>query len=248
MPDLPDQRDFPFSKIQPEVAREAPRLPASVDLRPKCPPVVDQGQLNSCTANALAGDVGFLELKDGVTFAPASRLFIWYNEREIEHTVQLNKGAAIRDGIKSLAKQGVCRESEWPYTSPKFAVAPPPACYHDATGRRITSYYRLSTIDEMRVCLAKGYPFVFGFTVYPSFESPEVAKTGVAPMPGMGEAPTGGHAVVAVGYDDAKKRFLARNSWGTSWGMKGYFTIPYNYLADRNLSDDIWAVLRGTEM
>ncbi|HZY70545.1 MAG TPA: C1 family peptidase [Thermoplasmata archaeon] len=248
VPDLPDKRDRVFAQLQPAVPAAVPKIPPSVDLTSRCPPIEDQGQLSSCTANALAGDLEFLEMKDKVSFTPASRLFIYYNERSIEHTVPIDKGASIRDGIKTLAKQGVCPETEWPYDISKFAVAPGAACYSDAMKRKITSYYRLQTTDEMRVCLSQGYPFVFGFTVYQSFESAAVAKSGVVPLPGPGEAVVGGHAVVAVGYDDPSQRFRVRNSWGTSWGQKGYFTMPYQYLADRNLSDDFWVVLRGTEM
>jgi len=92
------------------------------------------------------------------------------------------------------------------------------------------------------MCLAEGYPFVFGFTVYESFESPAVAKTGVLDMPKPQEKTLGGHAVMAVGYDDKAKRFLVRNSWGSDWGLKGYFTIPYDYLDSRNLADDFWTI------
>ena len=91
-------------------------------------------------------------------------------------------------------------------------------------------------------CLASGYPFVFGFSVYASFESAAVATTGHAPMPKPKEALLGGHAVGAVGYDDAKQWFIARNSWGPKWGLAGYFTLPYEYLLDENLSDDFWTI------
>ena len=118
----------------------------------------------------------------------------------------------IRDGIKTLAKQGVCSEKKWPYIISKFRVKPTPACYKDAANHKITSYHRIITLDEMRWCLAESFPFVFGFTVYESFESQAVAKTGVVNMPQHGEKSLGGHAVLAVGYDDAKERFIVRNS------------------------------------
>jgi C1A family cysteine protease len=223
-------------------------LPPSTDLRPLCAPVEDQGQLGSCTANALAGALEFLEKKDQKPFADLSRLFIYYNERVIEHSVNSDSGAMLRDGIKTLAKQGVCTEKKWPYVISKFKKKPVPACYKDAANHQILSYHRLNTVDEMRACLADGYPFVFGFTVYESFESQQVAETGVLEMPKHSERQVGGHAVMAVGYDDIQRRFIIRNSWGTSWGMQGYFTIPYDYLADRNLSDDFWTILRGEKM
>jgi C1A family cysteine protease len=94
----------------------------------------------------------------------------------------------------------------------------------------------------MKACLASGYPFIFGFTVYDSFESDAVAKTGIVPMPSKTELVLGGHAVMAVGYDDSKKWFIVRNSWGEDWGDKGYFYIPYDYLTNKNLASDFWTI------
>ncbi|MGD0236095.1 MAG: C1 family peptidase [Syntrophorhabdales bacterium] len=229
-------------------ALTSPSLPSSVDLRPTCPAVADQGNLGSCTANALAGAMEFLMLKDQKPYADLSRLFIYYNERVIEGTVDQDSGAMIRDGIKTLADQGVCTEALWPYDISRFTVKPTDACYQEALKYKVTLYARLNVIDEMRTCLADGFPFVFGFTVYESFESQDVANTGVVPMPGTNEQVLGGHAVVGVGYDDSQKRFIVRNSWGNAWGMKGYFTIPYDYLANRDLSDDFWAIRAGGQM
>ena len=239
LPDLPDQRDWLFPKV---TATALQKLPSAVDLRGQCSPVENQGNLGSCTANALVGALEFLELKDGQPLVDLSRLFVYYNERALEGTVNQDSGAFLRDGIKSLAKLGVCLEKAWPYKVADFTKKPKAACYLQAKKHLISSYQRLATLDEMRACLAGGYPFVFGFTVYESFESKTVARTGVLNMPKPGEAVVGGHAVVGVGYDDKSKRFLVRNSWDTNWGKKGYFTMPYAYLADRNLSDDFWTI------
>lgn len=238
VPDLPDHRDIMYSAVRMIPAT----LPSAVDLRSMCSPVEDQGQLGSCTGNALAGALEFLEIKDKAPFVDVSRLFIYYNERVLENTVESDSGAMIRDGIKTLAKEGVCSEKCWPYDISKFTVKPPESCYTEAATHQITSYQRIQTVDEMRACLAEGYPFIFGFSVYESFESPEVAQTGIAPMPKPDENLLGGHAVVAVGYDDSQKRFIVRNSWGEHWGMKGYFTIPYDYLGNDNLADDFWTI------
>ena len=240
-PDLPDHRDIRYSAVY----KIPKKLPPSADLRLLCPPVENQGKLGSCTAHALTGAVEFLEQKDGLSIVQMSRLFLYYNERAIENTIPLDNGAMIRDGIKSLVKQGVCTEDKWPYMIDNFQSKPTEKCYSDALDHQVTSYQRIDTLDEMRMCLADGFPFVFGFTVYESFESPAVAETGELNMPNMSERVLGGHAVLAVGYNDDQKRFIVRNSWGSDWGMKGYFTIPYDYLASRDLSKDMWTIRRG---
>jgi C1A family cysteine protease len=238
--DLPDARDHLYAA--PLSALTA--LPPSVDLRSHFPAPYDQGQLGSCTANAIAGAIQFERCKQMASpdFTP-SRLFIYYNERVIEGTVGTDAGAQIRDGIKSVAKQGACKETTWPYTISKFTKKPSAAAYKEASRYTATSYSRVArTPNQMKGCLASGFPFVYGFTVYESFESSAVAKSGIVPMPNHGEKVLGGHAVLAVGYNDAQQRFLVRNSWGTAWGQKGYFTMPYAYLTDTNLSDDFWTI------
>jgi C1A family cysteine protease len=238
IPDLPDHRDFLYADLRPLGLR----LPKSVDLRSGMSPVENQGQLGSCTANALAGALEFLEIKSGASLVDLSRLFIYYNERAIEHTVSSDSGAMIRDGIKTLAAQGVCPEKQWPYVLTAFAKKPSAACYTAAQNHTIRTYHRIISLSDMRACLAEGYPFVFGFSVYESFESAAVARSGVVNMPKAKERQLGGHAVCAVGYDDKAKRVLVRNSWGPAWGMAGYFTMPYDYVANRNLSDDFWTL------
>ncbi|MDB6143316.1 MAG: peptidase [Pseudomonas sp.] len=238
--DLPDHRDQLYAA--PALALVA--LPPLVDLRPQCPPVYDQGQLGSCTANGIAGAIQFDRIKQKLTpaFEP-SRLFIYYNERVIEHTVNSDSGAMIRDGIKSVGTQGDCPETDWPYDIAKFAAKPPAKSYTHAKKYKAVEYQRVAqNLNQMKGCLFAGFPFVFGFTVYDSFEGAQVAKTGVVPMPAPSEKVLGGHCVVAVGYDDSKQSFIVRNSWGTTWGLQGYCTMPYSYLMDPNLSSDFWTI------
>jgi C1A family cysteine protease len=240
VPDLPDARDHLYAAPMLQTSI----LPAMVDLRPNCPPVYDQGQLGSCTGNAIAAAVQFERKKQGMApdFAP-SRLFIYYNERVIEGTVGTDAGAQIRDGIKAVSTLGVCPETDWPYNIAKFTQKPTVRAFKDALHAKAVSYSRVTrTLQQMKGCLASGFPFVLGFTVYESFESADVAKTGVMPMPVATETVLGGHAVMAVGYDDAQQRFFVRNSWGPGWGMQGYFSMPYSYLLDQNLSDDFWTI------
>jgi C1A family cysteine protease len=143
-------------------------------------------------------------------------------------------------------KQGVCTEDEWPYSTDLDVVTekPPDQAYVDALQNKVIAYHRVTqNLRQMKGCLAEGYPFVFGFAVYESFESDEVARTGVVPMPDPNvEEQVGGHAVMAVGYDDSQQRFLIRNSWGADWGMDGYFTMPYAYLTDHQYSNDVWTI------
>ena len=229
--DLPDHRDHVFAA---PLAALGP-LPSRVDLRPQCSPVYDQGQLGSCTANAIAAAIQFDRLKQKIPDFVPSRLFIYYNERAMEHSVAADSGAQIRDGIKSVGAQGDCPETEWPHVIAKFRAKPPRNCYAEALKYKTVSYQRVTqSLAQLKGCLAAGYPFVFGFTVYESFESAAVAKSGHAPLPQSGERVVGGHAVVGVGYDDAKSWFVVRNSWGAGWGLKGYFTLPY--------ASDFWTI------
>jgi C1A family cysteine protease len=223
-------------------------MPPSADLRPSCPPVYNQGTLSSCTGNAIAGAIQFERMRQrfGDSKLVPSRLFIYYNERDIEGTVNSDSGAQIRDGIKSVASQGDCFETgagAWPYVISKFNVQPSPDCYTTARKDRTVGYSRIvPTLDQLKGCLAAGYPFVFGFTVYESFESSRVAQSGAVSMPRHGERVVGGHAAMAVGYADEQQLFTVRNSWGKNWGMQGYFTIPYSYLTSPRLASDFWTI------
>jgi C1A family cysteine protease len=160
----------------------------------------------------------------------------------MERTERSDEGVYIRDAIKALARHGDCPEKLWPYIEHKFATRPPKKCYESARKYRTVQYYRLHrNLDSMRACLASGYPFVFGFTAHEKFRT-TVKKTGVLEMPAPREGVIGKHAVLAVGYEDPTGRFIARNSWGPKFGLKGYFTMPYGYLTKEDLSADFWTV------
>jgi C1A family cysteine protease len=237
-PDLPDRRDYMYAG-----SRHPKRLPTLVDLRDHCPPVYRQGKLNCCTGNAIAAAIAFDQRRQGIKQFRPSRLFIYYNERVAEGTVEQDAGARIRHGIKAVAKLGAPPEPAWPYDIAKFARRPPKAAYAAAKKDLVSTYFRVrQNLDHMRACLAEGYPIVVGFLAAPALESAKVKRSGALPMPRPGEKPLGHHVVLAVGYDDRKRRFIMRNSWGRSWGLKGYFYVPYDYLTRPNLASDFWTI------
>jgi C1A family cysteine protease len=240
IPDIPDKRDM-LMTVQPGIT-----VPPEMDLRPNVPlPPFDQGDLGSCTANATVGAIVFDQKRQGLPVEMMSRLYLYYWSRYIEHTIPQDSGAMLRDVMKAYNKHGVCPEAEWPYDIPKFAVKPTKAADTDAAVHKPLIYKRVgqSPLSLKRV-LAAGYPIVFGFSVYESFESNEVAKTGIVPMPGGAESLLGGHAVLAVGYKFINGRlyFTVRNSWGTGWGDAGHFYMPMEYLTDPDLASDFWCV------
>jgi C1A family cysteine protease len=237
--DALDRRDIPFTP-----ALKAEALPSFADLRmtPFMPPVYDQGELGSCTANAIASAMQFERRRQALADFTPSRLMIYYDERKLEGTIPSDAGAEIRDGIKSVAVTGVCPESEWPYDIEQFAAAPPAQAYSDALKDRAVGYRSIDNRDlaALKSCLAEGYPFVFGVTLFSAFDG--VGFDGLVPMPAAGETPIGAHAMKAVGYSDASGALIVKNSWGTDWGCGGFCLMPYAYLTDADLADDFWTI------
>jgi C1A family cysteine protease len=232
-----DPRDFKFKITTPH------ELPPMVDLRNLCPPVYNQGSVGSCTANALGAAFQFEQIKQKKEDFIPSRLFIYYNERAMEGTINEDAGAMIRDGIKTMVKDGVCPETMWEYIENRFRTKPSDNCYKAALDNQVLEYLRISpSLYEIKHCLNEGYPISFGFLIYPSFMDGDVARTGIANMPKNNENYIGGHAVLAVGYDDSKEALIVRNSWGENWGINGYFYLPYGYITTPELSNDFWTI------
>jgi len=256
-PSLPDHRDFKYSMVEHGHAQAV--YPSKVDLRPLMSPIMDQGDLGSCTGHAGAAAVEFLELQEirmnlpvgkapqeyvAEQFAPVSRLFIYYNERVIDGTTDQDAGANMRDACTVALKTGIPRESLWQYEDSLALVKPNAAAYAEAKNHKITAYYAIKTLQDMKRCLAHGFPFIFGISIYDSFMTDAVAASGIVPIPNANENLLGGHALTCVGYDDTKMMFIGRNSWGKGWGQSGYFEIPYGYLTNPDLASDMFTLRR----
>jgi C1A family cysteine protease len=247
-PDRPDHRDL----ILPDAPMAARSAPARTDVLARMPPVYDQLQLGSCTANMGCEVLEFLEAV-GAPRVLFSRLYLYARTRQIEATpLSEDAGAQSRNVFKALARFGVCLEASWPYLDDgvQFARNPPPECDDEAAHHKALFYYRCPSLRQIRGSLVQGFPIGFGFSVPESMLGAEAAATGIVHMPGRTEAIVGGHAVSAVGYDDTFAidgevgALLCRNSWGAGWGLGGNFWLPYGYW-DRALADDAWTLRRA---
>jgi C1A family cysteine protease len=268
IPDYPDFRDYTEKTGEIKEALGAitlPKtrgLPASVDLREWCSPVEDQRNLGSCTAHAGAGIIEYYERKAFGRYIEASRLFLYKVTRNMMK-MKGDTGGFLRTTMGAMVLFGVPPEEYWPYTDDESAFdrEPPAFCYAFAQNFQAIKYFRHDppgtkaeeVLNRIKAYLGKGHPAMFGFTVYNSIEQSE--KTGRIPFPSPKERIEGGHAIVAVGYDDKMKirnnfgksetsgALLIRNSWGKVWGEQGYGWLPYEYVL-KGLAEDFWAVMK----
>lgn len=259
IPDYPDIRDYTpeHEKVAPilqKIEAKTDRFPQPVDLRKWCPPIEDQGDLGSCTAHAGVALVEYYEIRAFGKHIDASRLFLYKTTRNLLHW-EGDTGATIRSTMGAMVLFGIPPEEYWVYNISKFDEEPPAFCYSFAKEYQSISYFRLDPpnvsgtklLGEIKKHLSEGMPSMFGFTVYDSID--ESTDDGKIPFPSLRERVIGGHAVVAVGYDDdmeIKDRrgvLLIRNSWGTKWGVGGYGYLPYDYILT-GLARDFWSVLK----
>lgn len=262
--DLPDIRDYtPSTKTVSGILGKSTPLkqalkapPPSVDLREFCSPIEDQGQLGSCTAHAGVGMLEYFERRAFGKHLDASRLFLYKVTRQLLGFTG-DDGAFLRDTMKAMVLFGVPAEKYWPYDPEKFNDDPSSFCFTFAQSYKAIEYFRLDPPDvdksellgRIKESLAGQLTAMFGFTVYSSMPPPGDGK-GEIPFPTTGDSFEGGHAVLAVGYDDKKKiagekgALLIRNSWGTGWGVEGYGWLPYAYV-EAGLATDFWSMVRA---
>ena len=243
IPDFPDFRDLSYAAPAPIVRA----LPDFVNLYYSgqvASLVFDQVATSSCVGQSVAKAVNSgLIIQQAKNIYVPSRAFIYYNARKIRGIEKLDKGCMIRDAIKSVNQTGVVAEDKFPFTVENMLAKPPLALYKESQKHQVVKYMRIPRrLSQIRGCLADGYPFIFGFSVYDSFYSDDVITKGIAQMPTADDKFLGGHAVLAVGYDANTARIICLNSWSEYWGAKGLFTLPDAYLLNRDLSDDFWVV------
>ncbi len=271
LPDLPDFRDYTVEheNVKPMlekigIAEPVIRLPTTMDLREWCSPVEDQKNLGSCTANAGVGIVEYFERKAFGKHIDASRLFLYKTTRRLMD-LEGDSGADLRSTMGALVLFGVPPEKYWPYTdkNPDFDKEPDTFCYACADNYKSIQYVKLDPpytpasdlLDRIKTNLSARLPSMFGFTVYSSIEQ-TMDNNGKIPFPCSREQIEGGHAIVAVGYDDSMEiknsncststigALLIRNSWGKSWGEKGYGWLPYEYVL-KGIATDWWTLLKN---
>ena len=220
-------------------------LPPRVDLRPHLTQVENQSEVSSCTANAMAGAYEYLAKRALGESGDVSRLFIYYNAREYDGGVTGDTGCTIAAAIQVLQELGACNELTWAYDEARINHRPLSDAYDEALNFLIEEAHEIEVdLDAMKHCLAEGFPFTFGLTLFASFD--RAGKRGLVPMPDPdgedGREEHGDHAMLCVGYSDQSQAFIVRNSWGEEWGDRGYCYIPYDYLANPEYCDECWAI------
>ncbi len=232
--DEPDSRDLRFA---PSLAR----LPQRVDLSRFCGKVYQQYHTQSCSANALASALTVYANQHDLRLASPSRLFMYYNARALTGTQRTDSGTTIRTALKAAMREGVCPERQWPFLKNKIAVRPLRACYHDAVVPHVRYSRIAQDLDHLRAALAQGHAFIFGIQAYGE-PFTQAATSGKLRLPRKSDTPFGGHALIATGYDIAKKTFTARNSLGRAYADDGFFAIPDGYFTDPRLTYDFWLI------
>lgn len=212
-----------------------------LDLRKWCSPIEDQGQIGSCVGNGTVGALEFLQIRNGLPYEDLSRLFVYYNARLMAREQERDVGAYIHLAFGTLSSLGTCSEKKWPYDTNKVFIRPSWGSYREAYANKIDSFYKINSTGDQRInyvklALQAQHPVVFGMIVDEEYQN---YRGGIVSMPKTTRINPGGHCQVIVGYDDNKKLWIVRNSWGVWWGEGGYAWVPYDYL-DASDANDLW--------
>lgn len=239
-PGKKDSRDFKFT------FQSIEGLPPHFDLRQLAEwgSIYDQGQLGSCVSNSISASLRWIFMRENKGIFNPSRLFIYYNGREIEgYDAAEDSGISIRGGFQSVGRNSVCGEDNWQYIEKNFSIKPPQGCYDAANTHNQFQYLGVAQNENIiKKCISDGYPISFGLILYDSFMSTTVARTGKVPVPDLTkDQRCGGHCVTITGYSDDSKCFTVLNSWSENWGDKGYCYIPYEYILNSQLASDFWS-------
>jgi C1A family cysteine protease len=232
------QPDDVFYTPKTTITLDITNVVTTTSLRNKIPYIFDQGKMNSCVSNATALAISYLNND----FIP-SRLFIYYNARLIRnYGIETDIGVAVVDGCASVQQFPPCQETLWPYVAKNHPIKPPENAYSNPIILNDFTYFAVKqNLNDIKHCINDGNPIIFGIVLYQSFYDYTTTKTGVVKMPKTTtEVQKGGHCILMVGYDDTTQCVTCANSWGTYWGNRGFFTLPYQYLLDPDLSFDFY--------
>lgn len=248
IPDKHDHRDFLFSSI---ATKSIDQIPKQIDMRNFMTPVETQGDLHACVACALVGALEYLYvykiLNRWSCLKPRdySRLFVYWYARVEDNIQDIDGGCHIRSAVKAVQDIGICRENTWSYETSKCNIEPNEDAKNEAKSKTIHDYYRINDYNELLLALSQNLPVVFGATLYSSFD--DVGINGIVNMPSDIEISTGGHSMLACGYDLDKQIIIVRNSWGSQWGDKGYCYMPLAYFDIKNRVQDCWVIRNGPD-
>jgi len=235
-----DTHDLKYGIVKPIAG-----LPISTDLRNQLPECWDQGSTSDCISHGICAALWNGQVVGG--YKPPvmpSRLFNYWNFRELEGDTNKDEGGYIRDGIKACNLYGVVPETLWPWNMDNLFKKPTPYVYNSALKGKIHFYASvdLSNPDNIKVALSHGLVVVFGFDVPAYFESNEMNDSGIIRLANFNQI-IGGHCNVIVGHENEDETWWIRNSWSPQWcpKYKGNYKMGWDVTSSNHASDG-WVI------
>lgn len=246
-PDRIDVRDWVY---QPHLRP----LPDQVVNCDRVPRILDQGSQGACTGYALAAVINYLLYRRDVK-RPVSPRMLYEMARLYDEWPRENySGSSARGAMVGFIRHGVCEEELWPadvmgkrHFSPELSL--------DAMRTPGGAFYRVMhrQVRDVHAALAEIGILYITLMVHDGWDEPKAnmilkyeddagkARSRKMPVITRLRRAEDGHAVAIVGY--TADGFIIQNSWGTSWGGRGFALLPYeDYLLH---ATDVWAVQLG---